>query len=589
MEKWLVYVTLVGALVLFIDGRWRYDVIALAALLFLTLTGVIPHDRAFLGMGHPAVITVAGVLIVSKGLNNGGVVGVLARVLGRVSNGATSLIGVLSLTTAALSAFMNNIGALALVMPVGVRLARKHGHSPSLLLMPLAFGSLLGGLLTVVGTPPNIIIATFRESTGRGAFSTFDFTPVGLGIMVVGMAFIILGGWRLIPQREGRGKRTDFFEIQDYITEVRIREESALVGLHLKDLAELPQINVVILMIIRGQLRIPNPPNNEQFQAGDLLVLETDPNDLKDFIELMKVELVGEDHVQEALEGMGDVMLVEAVVRPNAEILNQTAGTLKLRWQYGVNLLAVSRRGVSIRKRLVNVRFRAGDVLLLQGRASALPDILERLGCLPLAERELQITKPPRLLMAAAVFGAALGLVAFNLLPIQTAIMGAVLVMIVLGLVSLKEAYESVNWPILILLGAMIPVGEALETSGGAQQIAELLLRLGSTLPPVLSLAALIVITTALSNVINNAATAVLMAPIAVSIAHGIGVASDPFLIGVAVGASCAFLTPIGHQSNTLVMGPGGYRFGDYWRMGLPLTALVIVVAVALIPIFWPL
>ena len=576
------------ALVLFINGRWRYDVIALAALLFLTLTGVIPHDQAFLGLGHPAVVTVAGVLVVSKGLNNGGVVGVLARVLGRVSDGAPSLIGVLSLTTALLSAFMNNIGALALVMPVGVRLARKHGHSPSILLMPLAFGSLLGGLLTVVGTPPNIIIATFRETTGRTAFSTFDFTPVGFGIMVVGMAFIVLGGWRLIPQREGRGQRTDFFEIQDYITEVRILEESGLVGLRLRDLAELPQINVVILMIIRDQQRIPNPPNNEQFQAGDLLVLETDPNDLKDFIELMKVELVGEDHVQEALEGLGDVMLVEAVVRPNAEILNQTAGTLNLRWQYGVNLLAVSRRGVSIRKRLVDVRFRAGDVLLLQGRATALPDILQRLGCLPLAERELQIARPRRLLMAVVIFGTALALVALNLLPIQTAIMSAVLVMILLRLVSLKEAYESINWPIIVLLGAMIPVGEALETSGGARQIADLLFSLGNSLPPVATLGALIVITTMLSNVINNAAAAVLMAPIGLSIAQGFGVSADPFLLGVAVGASCAFLTPIGHQSNTLVMGPGGYRFGDYWRMGLPLTVLVIAVAIGLIPVFWP-
>ncbi len=590
MEQWVVYLTLLGALVLFINGRWRYDVVALAALLFITLMGIVPQDEAFAGFGHPAVITVAAVLVVTRGLSNAGVVDILARALGQMGRRPTVLVGSLTLTTAICSAIMNNIGALALVMPVGVRLARKHGHSPSILLMPLAFGSLLGGLITVIGTPANVIIATFRTTTGRGVFTTFDFAPVGLVVMLCGVAFITLVGWRFIPVREGRGNKSNFFEMADYVTELRISTESKLLGKTLRDLPILTDVNVLVLVLIHAGRRIPNPPSNIVFEAGDVIVVESDPEDLKELMDVAKLDMVGSERVTDALTGEGDVVLVEAVIRPDAPIINNTVKSLNLRWRYGVNLLAVARQGERVwNKRLMHVRFRAGDVLLLQGRTAALPETLHKLGCLPLAERDLPIGKPRRLIAALTIFGVALGTVAFNILSIQVAMMCALLGMILSRMVSLKEAYEAIDWPILILLGAMIPLGTALETSGGAQQIADVLLSLGGTLSPVITLVALMLITMTLSDVVNNAATAVLMAPIAVNLAVGLGVSPDPFLMGVAVSASCAFLTPVGHQSNTLVLGPGGYQFGDYWRMGLPLTFIVLVVATAMILIVWPL
>lgn len=590
MDQWIVYLALLGALVLFIDGRWRYDVVALAALLFVTLMGIVPQDQAFVGFGHPAVVTVAAVLVVTRGLNNAGVVDILARSMNQVGRNPTVLVGSLTLTTALCSAIMNNIGALALVMPVGMRLARKNGHSPSILLMPLAFGSLLGGLITVIGTPANVIIATFRATTGRGVFTTFDFTPVGLVVMLAGVAFISLIGWRLIPMRDGRRHKGNFVEMADYITEVRITPDSKLVGQPIRALSKLIAVDVLILVLIQNNRRVPNPSSDTVFQAGDVLIIETDPDDLKELIDVARLELVGDKRVEQALTGEGDVVLVEVVVRPDSPIINHNVQSLNLRWRYGVNLLAIARQGEGMwNKRLMHIRFRAGDVLLLQGRAAALPETLQKLGCLPLAERDLPIGKPRRLIAALGIFGVALGAVALNLLTIQVAMMSALLGMILSRMVSLKEAYEAIDWPILILLGAMIPLGTALEVSGGAAQIADLLLGLGGSLPPVFILIGLMLITMTLSDVVNNAATAVLMAPIAVNLAAGLGVSPDPFLMGVAVGASCAFLTPIGHQSNTLVLGPGGYHFGDYWRMGLPLTVIVLVVSVAMILIVWPL
>jgi di/tricarboxylate transporter len=588
MDQVVVYATLLAALVMFINGRLRYDLVALLALLILAVAGIVPADAAYAGFGHPAVITVVAVLIISRGLVNAGIVDMIARWMMRVGDKTVVQVAVLTSTVMVCSAFMNNVGALALMMPVAIRLARRYKQSPSRLLMPLAFGSLLGGMTTLIGTPPNIIIATFRARTAPEPFGMFDFTPVGLGVAVVGVIYIAVLGWRLIPVRRGQASRAELFQIQDYISEVRVRDESPLVGVTLRDLGGRVDGDVLVVSLLRGEQRLMAPSSFETLRAGDILLVEADPNTLKELIDVTELELVGSKVDTDALRS-GEISVMEAIVAPDSIMRNRTARSLNLRWRYGINLLAVARSGERVAERLGRIRFRPGDILLLQGSTETMTEALPELGCLPLAERALQIGKPRRLYAGLSIFAAALAASALGLLPFQIALMVAVAVMIISGLISLKEAYDSIDWPIIVLLGAMIPVGEALETTGAAQQLADVLLVAGQQMSPVITLVLVLVGTMFLSDVINNAASALLMAPIALGIAQGLGVSADPFLLAVAIGASCAFLTPIGHQSNTLVMGPGGYQFGDYWRIGLVLEVLVVAVSIPLLLLFWPL
>lgn len=582
----IIFVVLGLAFILFATGKWRYDLVALMALLLVVVAGIVPADEAFLGFGHPAVVTVAAVLIASRGLTNSGIVDMIVREISRVGGYFTLQMSALTGLVAAASAFMNNVGALALMMPVAVKMARLKERSPSLLLMPLAFGSLLGGLVTLIGTPPNIIIATFRGEITGEPFRMFDFSPVGLGLALVGLLFISLIGWRLIPLRKGQASREDLFQIKDYITEVRVPEDSKLAGKFLQELGSVTEAEVLVVGVIRQTQKLQAPSSLEIVKPGDILVVKADADDLKALVDAAGLELVGSEELEEEER---EINMAEAVVMADSTLVGRTARSLNLRWRFGINLLAVARQGARLQVRLGNIKLAAGDVLLVQGRADNLEEVLSSLGCVPLGEREVRIGQPRRAFLGVAIFGGAIISAAFNLLPVQIALTTAAVLMILLGLLTLREAYESINWPVIILLGAMIPVGQALEATGGAELIASLLLRVSGELSPALTLTVIIAGTMLLSDVVNNAAAAVLMAPIALNVAWGLGASTDSFLMAVAVGASCTFLTPIGHQSNTLVMGPGGYRFGDYWRMGLPLDIIILLVAVPLIMHFWPL
>ncbi len=589
IQQGIIFGVLLLTLILFVTGRWRYDVVALLALMIVALTGLIPTERVFSGFSNPAVITVAAVLVISRGLQNSGVVDLLGERLLRLRGGVTVQLAALTGIVAALSAFMNNIGALALVMPVAIQVARRKAIPASVFLMPLAFASLLGGMTTLIGTPPNIIVASFRTQTGAPPFRMLDFTPVGLGVALVGLLFIVLVGWRLIPKRRGQATANDLFEVERYVTEVRLPKDSRLVGNPLPHINTLVDNGINILGLVRNGLRQLPPPPATVFAAGDILLLQVDAESLKNLVAKARLELVGSERIVQADLESDEVLLVEAVVTANALLVGETAFSLDLRRQHGVNLLAIARQGLRLRARLDRIRLRAGDVLLLQCPAATARDVLSTLGCLPLAQRELRIGRPQRLIPPLVVFGAALLLSAVGLVPVQVAFVAAVIVLLMGGFVSLQEAYASIDWPIIILLGAMIPVGEALETTGGAQLIADGLLRVAGQLTPSVVLVIVLVFTMFLSDLVNNAAAVVLTAPIGISLAEGLAVSADPFLIAIAIGASCAFLTPIGHQSNTLVMGPGGYKFGDYWRMGLLLEVVVLLVAVPLILVFWPL
>ena len=588
IEQWIIFGTLLATLALFIWGKWRYDVVALLALLVVTLSGLIPVERAFSGFSNPAVITVAAVLVISRGLQNSGLIDLIGQRLSALKGGVTIQLAALTVIVAVLSAFMNNVGALALLMPVALQLSARKQIPASVFLMPIAFASLLGGMTTLIGTPPNIIAASFREQAGSTPFGMFDFAAVGVGVALVGLLFIVLIGWRLIPRRRGQGTPDQIFDIEKYITEVRIADESILAGKRLREINPLAKTEVLIIGLVRRGERRLEPSASTALQAGDILIISADTKDLETLVAAAGLELVGSEEIIRADLETEEVVLAEAVIAPNSPMAGSTARSLNLRAQYGVNLLAIARQGKKYWQRLDRIRFRTGDVLLLQSHVVTLKEVLSTLGCLPLAERGLRIGRPRPVLLALGTFIAALLAAATGLLPVQIAFVAAVACMILFKVVSLREAYASIDWSIIILLGAMIPVGEALETTGGAQRIAGSLLSISGDTSPVWMLVIMLVATMFLSDLVNNAAAVVLMAPIAISIAQGSGLSLDPFLMSIAIGASCAFLTPIGHQSNTLVMGPGGYKFGDYWRMGLILEILIVIVAIPLLLRFWP-
>jgi di/tricarboxylate transporter len=590
-DQVIVFVALAAALVLFVGGWWRYDVVALVVLVAMVVLGVVPANEAFLGFGNPAVITVAAVLVVSQALMHAGVVDAISIRLERVGERPAAQVAALTVTVTVLSAFMNNVGALALLLPVAVRMARRAGTSPSILLMPLAFGSLLGGLITMVGTPPNIIVATARAGLTGESFGLFAFAPVGGGVALAGVACIGAGAWRLIPQRQSQRSRDELFDIDDYLAEVRVPEGSPLAGAALGRFLDETDHDVTVVGVVRDGERRRAPSIYEILRPGDILLVSAGSEDLDGLIAGAGLEVVGSDAFEagtDDLEG-GEIGVLEAIIGPGSVLAGRTAAGLALRQRYRMNVVAVARRGRGLRERLGHIRFEVGDILLVQGPSERLPSVLAELGCLPLAERTLRIGQPRRIVLAAAIFAVAVVAAAFGLVDVSVAFVAAAVGMVVARLLPLDEMYRAIDWPVIVLLGAMLPVGAALETSGGADVIASALLDVARDAAPWVAVATLMVVAMALSNVINNAAAVVLMIPIAAGTAAGLGVSVDPLLMAVAVGASTPFLTPIGHQSSALVMSPGGYRFGDYWRLGLPLSAVVVAVAVPLILVVWPL
>lgn len=581
LDRWLLAGILVSTLGLFLWGRWRHDIVALMALVSATLVGLVPFDAAFEGFSHPAVVTVAAILVVSQALAASGAVELATRPVQRLAHRPIALLAGLVITVTVLSAFINNVGALALLMPVTIRLARQSGRSPSFFLMPLAFGSLLGGMTTLIGTPPNLIVSGFRAQSTGEPFGLFDFTPVGGLVALGGVVFLVLWGWRLVPERESRVGSAELMKVGRYLTEAAVPPESSAVG---KTLAALELGDVQVLAIVREGTRIPAPGGRRTLRADDLLVLMGESEAIESIVESLKLDFAGpEDEKLAALIENDDMVLVEAVVRPSGPIVDRTARQLSLRTRHGISLVGIARQGARISARLANTRIRAGDVLLVQGARDGLFSELADLGCLPLAEREIALGQRKKRSLALGVFAACIGVIAIGLVPAPIAFVAAALLMVLLGVLPLRHAYAAIDWPVIVLLGSLIPVGLAIESTQLAGLIAQSTIALGSVAPTWVVLAVILVTSMFLSDLVNNAAAAVMMCPIAVAAAKGIGAPTDPFLLAVAIGASCAFLTPVGHQSNLLVMGPGGYRFGDYWRIGLMLEALIVAIAVPLL------
>ena len=589
LDQALAFAILAAAMTLFIWGRLRYDLVAILALLAAVFTGVVPHGEAFRGFGDDIVIIVASALVVSAAVARSGV---MEAVLQRVSSHVTSVQGQIVLLVTAvtiLSAFVKNIGALAMMIPVALLVARRLKASPSCFLMPMAFGSLLGGLVTLVGTSPNIIVSRVRgELTGQ-PFGMFDFAPVGLGLAAAGVVFLVFG-FRLLPGgRKAKGTMNEALDIPDYMTEARVTAASAVTGRPVGDLAQFCDDKVMVTGIVRHKtIRMP-PLSDAILLEGDILLLEGDPEALERAVARARLELEGGDRPTQTTRAADEIAGIEAVVGPRSVLIGQTAKRMTLHEHFNINLLAVSRSGQHFTERLRDIVLQAGDVLVLKGDLTRLPGTLRELGCLPLAERAIRLGNVRQGLVPVAVLGSAMALTAVGALPVATAFLTAAVLMVLLGALSLREAYAAIDPPILVMLGALIPVSEAIRTTGGADLIARALSDLAGTLPPYGALALVMIAAMAVTPFLNNAATVLVMAPVAVSFAQQLGYKPDAFLMAVAIGAACDFLTPIGHQCNTLVMGPGGYRFGDYWRLGLPLSLLVLVLGVPLILLMWPL
>ncbi|MBX3249467.1 MAG: anion permease [Myxococcales bacterium] len=610
-EQLTLAALLLATLVLFVWSRFRHDVVAIGALVTAVALGLVPGDDAFAGLSHPAVVTVAAVLVLSHALQTSGAVDVLARRVLPESTGPWISIGALTALGALLSGFMNNVGALALLMPLGVQLATRLKLAPGQVLMPLAFGTILGGMTTLVGTPPNLIVSGFRASAGLGPYGMFDFTTVGVVVAGLGVLVVALG-WRLVPRRDAGSAG---FAIEAYLTELRVLEGSELAGLRLDEVdAKLDPHEAEAAGLVQNEIRIVAPHPSRRVRVGDILIVRADAEALGKVLGALDLKLeeavrpadaepeldtdastarssAATDDSSTADEsrriGM-EVAIVELVVLPQSSLIGRTATDIELRTRYGINLLAISRRGHRALRRLRATRFRAGDVLLLQGSAEAIRELAVSAGCVPLAERALTLPSRRRALLASTIMLGAVAAATFGA-PAAIAFTAAVVVSVVVGTVALRQLYLAIDGSVVVLLAGLIPVAGAMETTGMGELVAHAVLEHVAGDDAVIALVAVLTVTALLSAVVNNAATAAVMLPIALGTAQQLDVRPDAFLMAVAVGASCAFLTPISHQNNTLILGPGGFRFGDYWRLGLVVQLLVLAVAPPMLLWIWPL
>ncbi len=590
----IVFVIIVITLILFIDGRLRYDFVALLGLIVLTITKVITPDTAFLGFSHPAIITVASVLVISSALIKTGVIDNLVHLINKGKNGVQFKIMSLMIITAILSAFINNVGALALIMPIALTISKDNKISPHQLLMPVAFASLLGGMITGIGTPPNLIVSTYRMQAGFEPFPFFSYAPVGIILTVLGILFTTFIGWRLIPKRNSKSTEA-LFNIEGYLFELIVTENYKLVGRTLLDFYKEFNIEMNVLSIIRSGHKIIAPLANEQLLIGDIIIIKALSTDLSNIINKtgLNLKTIKTDTLTSELYLKSDeVALVEVVLREDSFLIGRTAFEIRLRNRYNVNLVAVSRKGVSSIERLKTFRFQRGDVLLIQVPESILQDTYSKLRFLPLAGRgvDINIEKSKKnQIITLGIFVTSILATTLGLIPVQIAFSFAAVLLVLVKIITAREFYEAIEWPTIIMLGSLFALGNALSVSGASDTIANGLMKLSSSFSPSMMVVILMIMTMAMTNLISSSATAVLMGPIALSLANSMGVSPDALLMSISVAASSAFLTPIGHQSNLLVMGPGGYKFKDYWHLGLPLTIIILVIGTPLILYIWPL
>ncbi|KAA3501398.1 SLC13 family permease [Rhizobium rhizogenes] len=585
-DQILAFTVIAGMMVAFIWDRFRYDVIACSALLAAVAVGVVPFNKAFSGFSDDIVIIVASALIVSSAVARSGVVDMTIKKYFPEMHSKSLQLAFLMVFVAIMSAFIKNIGALAIMMPVAFQFARKSGSPVSYYLMPMAFAALLGGLMTQIGTSPNIVVSRLREEMTGQSFSMFDFTPVGAGLTVIGIIFLTFG-YRLLPVRNRQQASVeDALDQAAYTAEATLPADSTFADRPLRELLKQADGDVIASTILRGPRRIAPFPD-VKLKAGDTVLLEGSPEGLDRIVSQAKLLLSGKPLMENGQKS-ADLISMEAVISNESVLTGISARELSLSYTRGVNLIAVSRRGQRVSQRLSDLTLQAGDVILLQGSRKNLPQVLQEFSLLPLAQREILLGVQRRALLPVIVLAGAMLAAGSGLVPVSVAFFAAAFLMIVVGAIPLAEVYKSIDGPILVMLAALIPVSDSLRTSGASELIAAWLGHAAQGLPPFAALGMILLTAMAVTPFLNNAATVLVMAPIAAGFATTLGFRPEAFLMAVAIGAGCDFLTPIGHQCNTLVMGPGGYRFSDYPRLGLPLSIMIVIASIPMLLYVWP-
>ena len=569
-------------------GKFRYDLVAFSILIISVAIGVVPYNNAFDGFAHPATIIVALVLVVSKGLINSGAIFFIGQKISAFGKSLWRHISIIGFIGAILSAFMNNVAALALLMPIDINKARASNWTPRKTLMPLSFATILGGMATLIGTPPNIIISSIRyEHTGE-PFKMFDFFPVGGITAFIGLAFVALIGWRLIPktsENDDAGK--ELIEIASYVSNLIVSKNSLILGKNLHEIYEAAEkCDTAVIGIIRDSTRIDKGSRNLKIEENDQLIIDATPESLDEFRSTQKLEFpFKKDRI---LAESDNYIPIEVVVTDTSRLLNTSAIKVGLAWRKATVLLGISRKGRPLRKQIRRTIIREGDILLILVPKDSFNEVINWIGCLPLAERGLNITDTNKMTTALGIFLVGLIVASLGLLKLPI-VLGLVIILYCLTkIVPAREVYSSVEWPVIILLASVIPLGAALESNGTTEIIVQILTKYALIMEPWLIIAIIMIITMTLSDILNNTATTLVIAPISIQLAQTLNLNADTFLMAVAVSASCAFLTPIGHKNNTIILGPGGYRFGDYWRMGIVLEVLIIITSIPLLLIFWP-
>jgi di/tricarboxylate transporter len=582
----LAFLILAGMVLAFMLGRWRYDVVAVGALLIALAVGIVSPEAAFSGFSDDIVIIVGSALVVSAAVSRSGIMEIAVRRFApNISTPRAQLILLVTVVTI-LSAFVKNIGALAIMMPIAFQMARRSGVSPSMFLMPMSFGALLGGLMTQIGTSPNIIVSRVRMDMTGQAFNMFDYTPVGLALAVTGIIYLAVC-YRLLPERKReRGGLDSAIDIKNYTTEARTPEDSPAVGQTVSEVQALADGRAMVTRIVgaNGHQRTPLP--DAKLRAGDILMISGEPEALDQMVS--QAGLTFSERRGAATRDAADFGIIEAVIGEASGLIGATAQELTLFDRTGLNLLAISRRDQRFTERLGQIRFQNGDVILLQGHIKRLPELLREWDCLPLVERGLRLGSVRNSILPLVILLIAMAATAIGLVPVAPAFFAAAVAMVLTRSLPIRDIYGHLDAPILVMLACLIPVSDSLRTTGATDLIANFLSMTATTLPGWGALALIMVAAMAVTPFLNNAATVLVMAPIAATFATDLGYAPEAFLLAVAIGAGCDFLTPIGHQCNTLVMGPGGYKFGDYWRLGLPLSILVVLVGVPMLMLVWP-
>lgn len=588
IEMIIVLAVLVLAVVLFVTEKIRVDLVALLVMALLLLSGIISPTQGLSGFSNTATITVGSMFVLSAGLFKTGSVSFLAGFVNKVfERGFWFGIFAVMIVVGVLSAFINNTPVIAIFLPILLGVARDTGISASKILMPVSFASMFGGVCTLIGTSTNILVSSIAEKSGLPPFSMFEFAPLGLIMFAVGTIYLLTVGIRLIPDRRGSGDLVEEFAMSEYLTEVVLLAGAESVGEMIKNAPLVHDIDVVILKIQRGDTMIQLPPPDEVLEAGDVLLLRCDIEKIRSLQEREGVAFKSEAKWGDENVALNEYRLLEAVIEPNSNLAGETLMGSAFREKYGASVLAIRHRGKVLREKLSDTVLSAGDLLLIEIKNDRIPAFRNSGEFIVTSEMEAVQFRRNKAILAIAIVAGVVLAASFNVAPIVvTALLGAI-ALVLTGCITLEEAYQAIEWKIIFLLAGVLSLGIALEQSGAAKLISSNMIAYVGTFGLVALVSAFYLLTSLLTETMSNNATAALLAPIAIATAVSLGVSPTPFLIAITFAASASFMTPVGYQTNTMIYGPGQYKFVDFLRVGTPLNIMFWILATIMIPVFW--